>query len=95
MGVRNWQFSTEEQTILNASLLARSPYYQDWRKLRLSEFIQEVCELRSGGILPIKPARRLTGALLVKGDLPTPAWFNEFITGGGGYYGGPKGIIRM
>jgi len=32
MGVRNWQFSTEEQTILNASLLARSPYYQDWRK---------------------------------------------------------------
>jgi hypothetical protein len=32
MGVRSWQFSTEEQTILNASLLARSRYYQDWRK---------------------------------------------------------------
>ncbi len=32
MGVRSWQFSTEEQTILNASLLARSPYYQEWRK---------------------------------------------------------------
>ncbi|MFI5096583.1 MAG: hypothetical protein ACHQT6_01290 [Candidatus Acidiferrales bacterium] len=32
MGVRGWQFSTEEQTILNASLLARSRYYQDWRK---------------------------------------------------------------
>jgi hypothetical protein len=32
MGVRGWQFSTNEQTILNASLLARSPYYQDWRK---------------------------------------------------------------
>jgi hypothetical protein len=32
MGVRGWQFSTSEQTILNASLLARSPYYQDWRK---------------------------------------------------------------
>ena len=32
MGVRGWQFSTEEQTIQNASLLARSPYYQDWRK---------------------------------------------------------------
>ena len=32
MGVRDWQFSTTEQTILNASLLARSPYYQDWRK---------------------------------------------------------------
>ena len=32
MDVRSWQFSTNEQTILNASLLARSPYYQDWRK---------------------------------------------------------------
>jgi hypothetical protein len=32
MGVRGWQFSTDEQTILNASLLARSPYYQDWRR---------------------------------------------------------------
>jgi len=32
MGVRRWQFSTGEQTIQNASLLARSPYYQDWRR---------------------------------------------------------------
>jgi len=32
MGVRGWQFSAEEQTILNASLLARSRYYQEWRK---------------------------------------------------------------
>ena len=32
MGVRSWQFSTNQQTILNASLLARSPYYQDWRR---------------------------------------------------------------
>jgi len=32
MGVRSWQFSTGEQTILNASLLARSPYYQEWRR---------------------------------------------------------------
>jgi len=32
MGVRSWQFSTEEQTILNASLLARSRYFQEWRK---------------------------------------------------------------
>jgi hypothetical protein len=32
MDVRSWQFSTEEQTILNASQLARSRYYQDWRK---------------------------------------------------------------
>jgi hypothetical protein len=32
MGVHSWQFSTKEQTILNASLLGRSPYYQDWRR---------------------------------------------------------------
>jgi hypothetical protein len=32
MGVANWEFSTSEQTIQNSSLLARSPYYQDWRR---------------------------------------------------------------
>ena len=33
MGVRHWkQFSTTEQTIENSSLLARSPYFQEWRK---------------------------------------------------------------
>src|SRR6266568_724593 len=32
MGVRQWQFSTDEQTIQNSSQLARSPYFQDWRR---------------------------------------------------------------
>jgi hypothetical protein len=33
MGVSHWSaFSTQEQTIENASLLARSPYYQEWRR---------------------------------------------------------------
>jgi hypothetical protein len=32
MGVRHWRFSTEEQTIENASELARSLYYQEWRR---------------------------------------------------------------
>jgi hypothetical protein len=32
MGVRHWQFSTAEQTIQNSSLLARSPYFQEWRR---------------------------------------------------------------
>jgi hypothetical protein len=32
MGVRHWQFSTDEQTILNSSQLARSPFFQEWRK---------------------------------------------------------------
>lgn len=31
MDVGHWEFSTREQTIENASLLARSPYYQEWR----------------------------------------------------------------
>jgi beta-galactosidase len=47
------------------------------------------------GFYPGDPLGVSLGALLVKGDLPTPAWFNEFVTGGGGSYGGPKGIIRM
>ncbi len=32
MGVRQWQFSTEEQTIQNSSQLARSPQFQQWRQ---------------------------------------------------------------
>ncbi len=47
------------------------------------------------GFYPSNPLDVSLGALLVKGDLSTSAWFNEFVTGGGGYYGGPKGIIRM
>jgi beta-galactosidase len=33
-------------------------------------------------------------ALMEKGDLPTPIWFNEFVAGGGGWYGEP-GRSRM
>ncbi len=32
MGVSHWQFSTSEQTIQNSSELARSSYFQDWRR---------------------------------------------------------------
>ncbi len=32
MGVRHWHFNTREQTIQNSSLLAASPFFQDWRK---------------------------------------------------------------
>jgi beta-galactosidase len=34
-------------------------------------------------------------ALLVKGELATPLWFNEFVTAGSDRYGPPKGSIRM
>ncbi len=32
MGVRGWRFSTTEQSIENSSELARSPYFQEWRR---------------------------------------------------------------
>jgi beta-galactosidase len=47
------------------------------------------------GFYPANPLDVSFGALLEKGDLATPLWFNEFTSGGGGTYGGPKGIIRM
>ncbi len=47
------------------------------------------------GFYPADPLSATLGILLTKGDLPTPTWLNEFITGGGGDYGGPKGKIRM
>jgi beta-galactosidase len=47
------------------------------------------------GFYPGDPLDVSLGVLLTKGDLPTPTWYNEFVTGGGGFYGGPKGIIRM
>jgi beta-galactosidase len=47
------------------------------------------------GFYPGDPLSAVSGILLTKGDLPTPTWYNEFVTGGSGSYGGPKGIIRM
>jgi beta-galactosidase len=49
----------------------------------------------SEGFYPGDPVSALEGSLLTKGDLDTPVWFNEFVTGGGGDYGGPRGKIRM
>ncbi len=47
------------------------------------------------GFYPADPLSVSFGAMLLKGDLDTPVWFNEFTSGGGGTYGGPKGVIRM
>ena len=46
------------------------------------------------GFYPGDPVSGAFGALTVKGDLPTPIWFNEFTAGGGGFYGTP-GRSRM
>jgi beta-galactosidase len=47
------------------------------------------------GFYPGTPLSAISGELLTKGDLSTPTWYNEFVTGGSGSYGGPKGSIRM
>lgn len=46
------------------------------------------------GFYPGDPVSGAFGAIMTKGDLPTPIWFNEFTAGGGGYYGTP-GRSRM
>ena len=46
------------------------------------------------GFYPGDPISGALGALMTKGDLATPIWFNEFTAGGGGYYGTP-GRSRM
>ncbi|WP_114210443.1 beta-galactosidase [Acidisarcina polymorpha] len=46
------------------------------------------------GFYPGDPVSGAFGATMVKGDLPTPIWFNEFTAGGGGFYGTP-GRSRM
>ena len=46
------------------------------------------------GFYPGDPVSGAFGALQIKGDLPTPIWFNEFTAGGGGFYGTP-GRSRM
>jgi beta-galactosidase len=46
------------------------------------------------GFYPGEPVGASLGAMMIKGDLKTPIWFNEFTAGGGGYYG-TKGRSRM
>jgi beta-galactosidase len=46
------------------------------------------------GFYPGDPVSGSFGAVMVKGDLKTPIWFNEFTAGGGGFYGTP-GRSRM
>ncbi|KAA6460932.1 beta-galactosidase [Acidobacteria bacterium AB60] len=46
------------------------------------------------GFYPGEPIGGAFGALMIKGALPTPIWFNEFTAGGGGFYGTP-GRSRM
>jgi beta-galactosidase len=46
------------------------------------------------GFYPSEPVSSSFEALMMKGALATPVWFNEFTAGGGGWYG-TKGWSRM
>jgi beta-galactosidase len=72
--------------------------FWDWAQRRGFDYLSSYKKFVSYGAEAFYPANPLDasfGALLEKGDLTTPFWFNEFTSGGGGNYGGPKGIIRM
>ncbi|MFY9852460.1 MAG: hypothetical protein WAK26_01125, partial [Terracidiphilus sp.] len=74
MGVRKWEFSTNEQTIQNSSLLARSPYFQDWR--RAVQAVYDAADsyaLKTSGTA-VKPGNRL---VLLDIPLPLPADANS------------------
>ena len=67
MGVRHWrQFSTAEQTIENSSLLARSAYFQEWRKA--VQWVFDVVQQRGPRIEAAagKPGNRLIAAIIPK-----------------------------
>jgi len=67
MGVRQWQFSTTEQTILNSSELARSPYFQDWRRA-----VQTVFDAADEHALKTKPAAVKPRNRLILLGIPQP-----------------------
>jgi hypothetical protein len=67
MGVRHWQFSTAEQTIQNASLLARSPYFQEWRRA-----VQVVFDAAEQHALRTNDAAVKSGNRLVLLVIPRP-----------------------
>jgi hypothetical protein len=59
MGVRQWEFSTTEQTIQNSSLLARSPYFQDWRRAVQTVFDAADRHALDSTNSAVKPVNRL------------------------------------
>lgn len=58
MGVRHWEFSTREQTIQNSSLLARSAWFQEWRRAVQAVF-DAADQYTLTGTHFVRPAHRL------------------------------------
>lgn len=67
MGVRHWQFSTNEQTIQNSSLLASSSYFQEWRRA-----VQAVFDAADAHALEKSGGARKPTNRLVLLDIPLP-----------------------
>ncbi len=65
MGVRQWQFNTNEQTIQNSSLLAASPYFQEWRQA-----VQAVYDAADASALKTNGATAQSERRLVLLDIP-------------------------
>ena len=72
MGVRHWEFSTTEQTVLNSSQLARSSYFQEWRQAVQAVFdAADQHALKTNGAAP-RSEKRLV-LLDIPQMLPTDA----------------------
>ena len=65
MGVRHWHFNTNEQTIQNSSLLAASPYFQEWRQA-----VQAVYDAADASALKSNGAAIQSERKLVLIDIP-------------------------
>ena len=68
MGVKGWDFSESEDTIENASLLARSSYYAEWRA-RVQEFYEAVSATPASEEQQTKAARLIL--MILPASLPT------------------------
>jgi len=68
MGVAHWNFSTDDDTLLNASQLARSPYYAEWRSEVQRVFAAFESAARS--VAPIAPAKGRLIFIVLPESLP-------------------------
>lgn len=66
MGVRRWGFSTNEQTIQNSSQLARSPFFQEWRRA-----VQVVFDTANRYAIESRPQGKVRNRLILLDFPPT------------------------
>ncbi|MFP5237810.1 MAG: hypothetical protein ACLGSD_18090 [Acidobacteriota bacterium] len=71
MGVKHWDFSANANTMENASLLARSPYYGEWRN-EVQRVFSAIEAAAPQSTLPNQAAGRMVFLILPK-SLPIPS----------------------